>query len=153
VSTYILDTGILLGYFKGAGYASYVEREYAISSPPNITVISIVTLGEIWSIALQRGWGEEKQQKLREMLNTIPNVDISRTPIIERYAQIDSYSQGKNSILPLPRHMSSRNMGKNDIWIAATGSVINAILLTNDNDFEHLNGVFLTVKYIDQNLK
>jgi predicted nucleic acid-binding protein len=40
-------------------------------------------------------------------------------------------------------------MGKNDIWIAATASVLNATLITTDNDFDHLNGVFLPVIYID----
>jgi predicted nucleic acid-binding protein len=48
--------------------------------------------------------------------------------------------------------MSSRNMGKNDIWIAATASVLNATLVTTDADFDHLNGVFLTVAYIDPRL-
>jgi predicted nucleic acid-binding protein len=43
-------------------------------------------------------------------------------------------------------------MGKNDIWIAATASVVNAILMTTDTDFDHLNGVFLSVVYIDPRL-
>jgi predicted nucleic acid-binding protein len=43
-------------------------------------------------------------------------------------------------------------MGKNDIWIAATASVLNATLLTTDGDFAHLNSVFLSVIQIDQKL-
>lgn len=39
-------------------------------------------------------------------------------------------------------------MGKNDIWIAATASVFNLTLVTTDKDFEHLDGVYLKVKYI-----
>jgi predicted nucleic acid-binding protein len=34
-------------------------------------------------------------------------------------------------------------MGKNDIWIAATVNVTGATLLTTDQDFDHLDGVFL----------
>lgn len=37
-------------------------------------------------------------------------------------------------------------MGKNDVWIAATAKVANAVLLTIDADFDHLNGLYLTVK-------
>jgi len=43
-------------------------------------------------------------------------------------------------------------MGDNDIWIAATASVLKATLLTTDRDFDHLDGVFLRVFYIDQKL-
>ncbi len=43
-------------------------------------------------------------------------------------------------------------MGKNDLWIAATASVLNAKLLTTDHDFDHLDSIFLTVVYVDQKL-
>ena len=43
-------------------------------------------------------------------------------------------------------------MGKNDVWIAATASVLDATLLTTDNDFDHLNKEFLTVAKIDLNI-
>jgi predicted nucleic acid-binding protein len=45
--------------------------------------------------------------------------------------------------------MSARNMGKNDLWIAATASVLKAKLLTTDRDFDHLDSEFLEVIYID----
>jgi tRNA(fMet)-specific endonuclease VapC len=38
---------------------------------------------------------------------------------------------------------SARNMGKNDLWIAATASVLDIPLMTTDNDFAHLDPVFL----------
>jgi tRNA(fMet)-specific endonuclease VapC len=44
-------------------------------------------------------------------------------------------------------------MGKNDLWIAATASVLKARLLTTDHDFDHLDGIFLDVLYIDPKLK
>ena len=49
--------------------------------------------------------------------------------------------------------MSSRNMGKNDLWIAAAASVLNAKLLTTDKDFDHLNEEFLEIIYIDPKAK
>ena len=44
-------------------------------------------------------------------------------------------------------------MGKNDIWIAATASVLKSTLITTDKDFDHLNNRFLEVVYIDPKLK
>jgi predicted nucleic acid-binding protein len=40
-------------------------------------------------------------------------------------------------------------MGKNDLWIAATASVLDATLLTTDNDFDHLQNEFLQVAKVD----
>jgi predicted nucleic acid-binding protein len=99
------------------------------------------------------GTGELKDAKsLNDLLRQIPTVDINTERIIKRYAEIDAYSQGKNPNPPLPVGLTSRNMGKNDLWIAATSSVLNATLLTTDGDFDHLNGVYLTVIQIDQRL-
>ncbi|MGI9065443.1 MAG: hypothetical protein ACR2HX_03440 [Pyrinomonadaceae bacterium] len=53
---------------------------------------------------------------------------------------------------PLPDGQTARVMGKNDLWIAATTSVLKAKLLTTDNDFDHLDGVFFEVAFIDQAL-
>ncbi|HBA86126.1 MAG TPA: hypothetical protein DCZ95_18740 [Verrucomicrobia bacterium] len=44
---------------------------------------------------------------------------------------------------------SARSMGDHDIWIAATASVLKATLLTTDHDFDHLDGHFCEVIYID----
>jgi predicted nucleic acid-binding protein len=151
VATYLLDTGILLGFVRGAAYAAYAERKYAVNQPPNLSLISVVSKGELYSLAIQRGWGAQRWQTLESMLRQIPVVDINRDQIIQRYAEIDAYSQGKYPARRLPVGASSRNMGKNDLWIAATTSVLNASLLTTDRDFDHLNGQFLDVIYIDPN--
>lgn len=149
MATYFLDTGILLGYIRGAGYADYVEKHFAVSSPPNIAVISVVTAGEIQSLSLQFRWGDTKRKKLEDLLVKIPWMDINDNRLIEQYAEIDAYSQGKYDRKDTPKVFSPRNMGKNDMWIAATATVLNAILLTTDHDFDHLNPYFLEVKYID----
>lgn len=148
MSNYILDTNILVGYLRGAGYAKYVEKEYKVSTPPNISFISVVTIGESLSLSVQWKWGEDKTEALQELINKIPSIDINHPEIFDIYAEIDAYSQGKHPTKSLPQGMSSRNMGKNDIWIASTASVLNATLLTTDKNFEHLNNIFLKVIYI-----
>jgi predicted nucleic acid-binding protein len=149
---FVLDTGIILGYVTGAGYAEYVEKRYRLFSPPNIPLISIVSKGEIYSLAVQRNWGGGNLTLLGELLRKLPVVDINNEQIIQRYAEIDAYSLSKDRKRPLPAGQTARIMGKNDLWIAATTSVLKATLMTTDHDFDHLDGVFLTVAYIDQKL-
>ena len=153
MATYLLDTGILLGLVRAAPYAAYANQKFAINQPPNISLMSVVSKGELLSLAMQLGWGIPRQQTLENLLRQIPQVDLNREPIFRRYAEIDAYSQGKVSTQPLPSGMTSRNMGKNDLWIAATACVLNASLLTTDKDFDHLDGQFINVIYIDRNLK
>jgi predicted nucleic acid-binding protein len=150
---FVLDTGIILGYVRGAGYAEYVENKYHLFNPPNIPLISIVSKGEIYSLAAQLGWGGGKLALLGELLRKLPVVDINNEQIIQRYAEIDAYSLSRDQTRPLPANQTARAMGKNDLWIAATASVLNAKLLTVDRDFAHLDGVFLKVIFIDQKVR
>lgn len=43
-------------------------------------------------------------------------------------------------------------MGKNDLWIAATGALLGLTLITTDTDFNHLQGVFLDIRKIELSL-
>ena len=52
-------------------------------------------------------------------------------------AQTDAYSQGRLKASPLPAGITARNMGKNDLWIAAM-ALLDMELHTTDNDFDHL---------------
>ncbi|MGB1243372.1 MAG: PIN domain-containing protein [Chitinophagales bacterium] len=65
------------------------------------------------------------------------------------YGEIDVYSQGKLKARRLPRGLSARNMGKNDLWISSTASVTGATLLTTDKDFQHLDGIYLTLELLN----
>jgi predicted nucleic acid-binding protein len=73
-------------------------------------------------------------------------MDINYRPIVLRYGEIDAFSQGKLPDKPLSA--SARNMGKNDLWIAATASVLDAKLITTDADLGHLKTVFLDIDQI-----
>ncbi|MDZ7362317.1 MAG: type II toxin-antitoxin system VapC family toxin [candidate division KSB1 bacterium] len=140
---YVVDTGVLLGYLRASPYAVFVDQQYSPFTSPNIAAISIVTHGELRSLALQLQWGVSKQQRLKTLLRKVPYVDINNDAILQRYAEIDAFSQGKLNGRDLPVGMSARNMGKNDLWIAATASVLNATLITTDEDFDHLDGISL----------
>ena len=139
---YLLDTNILLIYLRNQQTKDYIDRSYQPFDLPNIPLISVVTKGEIKSIGLKNRWGTTRLRSLDVFLDQLVVVDINAEDIISRYATIDAFSQDKLADNPLGS--TARNMGKNDLWIAATASVTNAKLTTTDGDFDHLN-----TKYLD----
>jgi predicted nucleic acid-binding protein len=141
---FLLDTNILLHYIRKSKTAQETDSQYAPLAAGNEPFVSIVSVGELESIALQNKWGEKKLRQLAELLNEVLVADIYARKDILAYAEIDAFSQNKLLNKPLP--MTARNMGKNDLWIAATASVLGATLLTTDNDFDHLNKTFLDLK-------
>jgi tRNA(fMet)-specific endonuclease VapC len=146
---YLLDTNILLIYIRSRNAASKIDNTYQPLDLPNRSAISVVNLGEIHSISLQNQWGQSKINTMETFLQKFPVADINVHSIIQRYAEIEAFSQDKLTHLPLG--LTARNMTKNDLWIAATASVLDMTLLTTDQDFRHLHGIFLTLKEIDIN--
>lgn len=140
---YLLDTNILLIYLRDKEKRQFIEKQFDLFNSENNPLISVVSIGEIKSIAKRNYWGTKKLQLLNEILNSFIVVDINSEDVIEAYAEIDAYSQGKLRDNPLP--MTARNMGKNDLWIAATSHVTKSDLLTTDKDFNHLHEQYLTL--------
>ena len=93
---YLLDTSILISYVRGNNaIKDFVDRNYAPLELRNEAVISVVTVGEIKSIAIKNGWGQTRIIQLEQLLGQIIVADISTADIINRYAEIDAYSQGR----------------------------------------------------------
>jgi tRNA(fMet)-specific endonuclease VapC len=99
---------------------------------------SVVTEGEISSLAIQLTWGSFKTSQMGMLLGYFTRTDISDPVILQDYATIDAYCKTKGFTL-----------GKNDLWIAATASAMGATLLTTDKDFDPLDGLFLNRIWID----
>lgn len=148
--TATIDTNILLHVLRGSYLLPTIQEKFEKLGVEDTIILSIVSVAEIESIAYQRNYGQKKKDRLKALMKEFLIIPIESLDLIERYAEIDAYSQGKLAGKPYPRGMSSRNMGKNDLWIAATASVTNSVLITTDQDFEHLDGVFLDYVYIDQ---
>jgi len=144
---YLLDTNILIIYGRETEVSRRIENDYEIFNGENNLAISVVTLGELDSLARQFNYGKRRREILKRLVENVFVIDINISNIIEKYGEIDAYSQGKLTNLPL--NTSSKNMGKNDLWIAATASIYNMNLITTDKDFEHLSPNFLTLNYID----
>ena len=114
--------------------------------------ISLVSQVELKSFAVQNDWGKLRMNKIQKLLDSLNVVDINNPFVLDKYVDIDTFSQRKHPTISSP-FKTPRNMGKNDIWIASTASVLNLQLVTTDSDFDHLNGIVLSVnKYLPKAL-
>ncbi|MCR8561932.1 type II toxin-antitoxin system VapC family toxin [Mucilaginibacter sp. BJC16-A38] len=140
----LFDTNILIFLTKNL-------RSKQISkalNPENQNVyISVVTVAELKSIALQNNWGSTKSQILHELLEDMTIIEVNES-LINIYAEIDAFSQCKSLAYPSRTFSTPRNMGKNDLWIASTVALLGLKLVTTDNDFNHLHQVFIEVQNI-----
>ena len=57
---YVLDTNIVLVYLRDEKIKASIETQYEVFSEENSPIISVVTIGEIRSIALQNNWGVKR---------------------------------------------------------------------------------------------
>lgn len=112
---YILDTNVLVSYLRADKLYQHIENQYKPFALPNQSFLNIVSVGEITSFALRNKWGIKRKLKLVKAINEFFVLDIKADDIVQRYAEIQAYSQGKLAENPLPYGVSPRNMGDNDI--------------------------------------
>ena len=124
----LFDTSILLHVLRDSvvGKRAYEDAEQLGGAQRPL--ISVVTVGELHSLARQLSWGQKRIDALDVLLRNVVVVDINNGPVLSRYAELDVWSRSRG-----------RRMGKNDLWIAATASVTGATLMTLDGDFDHLH--------------
>jgi tRNA(fMet)-specific endonuclease VapC len=140
-SGYLLDTNILLHLLRGKELGQFIDQQFALRNSLANCIISVVTVGEMQSLARKFAWGQGKISELEKLLEALPWVDINDPFVIDAYGRIDQFSDTKG-----------RPMGKNDAWIAATAHVTKITLLTTDKDFDHLQGTFLNRIWIDSSI-
>ena len=92
-------------------------------------------------LAQRNGWGKAKLEALVNALDNLVVVDINHPSVVNAYVRLDLVSQSHPD--------GARNMGKNDLWIAACAKAAGATLLTTDNDFSHLIPDHLAGEVID----
>lgn len=144
---YLLDTNVLIIYNRSAELARRIEDDYRLFDGTEEVAISLISVAESRSLLFKNGVGQRRVEKLTARLAATAIIDLNFAEIIEKYIEIDAYSQRKHPTLN--GNFSARNMGKNDLWIAATASAFGMTLVTTDRDFMHLDGIFLSVEYVD----
>ncbi|HSM50324.1 MAG TPA: type II toxin-antitoxin system VapC family toxin [Thermoanaerobaculia bacterium] len=128
----LLDTNVVVHLFRGKATGESIDRAFAIRTRRERPLLSVVSVGELHSLARGWGWGEKKIEALRTLISELVVVDIQRAPILDRYAEIDAFCKANGF-----------QLGNNDTWIAATAAATGALLLTCDKDFDPLDGRFL----------
>ena len=136
---YLPDTNILINLVRENALTAYIRQRYSLYMAEPIPLYSVVSAGELRAFAArQENWVEHHFTQMEYILETFECVWIDTPKLVMAYAAIDAYSLN-----------NGRVMGKNDLWIAATANVFGAHLLTTDQDFAHLDPLFLTHTYID----
>lgn len=135
---YLLDTNILVHLVRGDAVWTRVRATYQPLLTDPRPLISVITAGELRSLAFQFNWKMDKIDQMEYYLGYFKRLSIDDSEIIRAYAVIDAHTQGIGQALE-----------KNDAWIAATASVTGARLLTTDKDFDQLDPMFLTRDWID----
>jgi tRNA(fMet)-specific endonuclease VapC len=77
MNRYLIDTNILLYYIvKDTRRIEFIDEKFNLLSAMSTSIISVVTEGEIKSIALQRNWGQPKLKILDALLQKFLIADI-----------------------------------------------------------------------------
>lgn len=147
---YVLDTNVVLFYLRKHPLGLEIDNIYAPFSPQNEAILSVVSVGELYALAKMNKWGATKLNSLEIFFKEFIITSIQSKDVLEAYAEIEAYSQCR--LEGFDYSFSARNMGKNDIWIAATARVLGATLLTTDKDFNHLSPNLLNLKCLKSEL-
>ena len=137
---YLLDTNILVHFVRGSALWTQVRDAYQLLTAEPRPLVSVVTAGELRSLATQWKWAGRKLDQVEFALASFEVYDILIPELIRTYALIDAHCESVG-----------QPMGKNDLWIAATAAVTGARLLTTDRDFDRVHPRFIIRDWIDPN--
>jgi tRNA(fMet)-specific endonuclease VapC len=76
----VLDTNILVHWLRGNEAGIKLKADYDLGGRRPRPIIPLVVKAEIKSLALQFGWGNDKQKALDGLLRELPVADISSEP-------------------------------------------------------------------------
>jgi tRNA(fMet)-specific endonuclease VapC len=137
---YLPDTNILVHFVRQSLLYQGITALYPFEPTDPSPHLSVVTVGEIFSLAEQLNWGTARIQRAETFVARSLVYPLEYPGIIGAYIVLDNESR-----------KAGRAIGDNDLWIAATARVIGATLLTTDKDFDHLHPNYIQRIYIDPN--
>lgn len=124
----VLDTNIFLYAIQRK--VQSLDSLDAITNLPQVQnwiyLTPWVVIAELRYFVIKRNWGEEKKKILNYFISKLQNISPNEETI-ENYARLKLFAERKG-----------KAMQANDLWIAATACAAQAVLVTNDNDFEIL---------------
>lgn len=81
----LLDTNIVLALVRDKDLGRQISLQFNLKGAVHRPLISIVTVGEIWVLAEQFGFGEGKRDFLRKVLETLVILDINHESVLDAY--------------------------------------------------------------------
>lgn len=138
---YVLDTNVLLHLIRGQALETKIDQAFGLTSSLHRQIVWIVTEAELWVMADRKGWGEAKRSALQHALDNLVVIPIDGTDLVDAYVRV---ARADSAAVE-----GARNMGKNDIWIAATSYYTQFPLLTTDKDFRFLHDDLVQVMWVD----
>lgn len=124
---FLLDTGVLIHAGRKSPAFKAIDAAFHLSAGGFLPLVSVVSVGEVRAFVTMKGWGQNKVRALDAFVSNLTVLPIDLGLVVDHYAelQVASYQKG-------------RNVGQNDLWIAATAVAFNLRLLTFDGDFARL---------------
>src|SRR5258707_11440967 len=104
---YLLDTNILVHFVRSDAIWRHIRATYSPLLVDPRPLISIVTVGELRSLANQFGWQAAKRSQMDFVSSYFRRISIDADRILDAYGMIDAHTQN-----------IGQPMGKNDLWIA-----------------------------------
>jgi tRNA(fMet)-specific endonuclease VapC len=139
--SYVLDTSVVLSLIRGNALGKKIDQAFGLTSALHRQLVSIVTEAELWVMADRRAWGSEKRVALQHALDSLVIIPIDGRDLVQAYVDVSNADFAAAE--------GARNMGKNDIWIAATALYTELPLLTTDKDFRFLKNNLLQIMWVD----
>lgn len=134
----LFDTNILVHVIRRDRIGRRVLEDFDLLTRGDTPLISYVTLGELYVLANSFGWGDTKREFVETIRMNLVVVPIEDNSILEDYVELDTFGQA-----------NGKQLGKNDLWIAATDRTAEAHLITTDKDFEPLGEEHIDLVLID----
>jgi predicted nucleic acid-binding protein len=141
----LLDTNVVLELVRNKDLGKWISAQFELADATHRPLISIVTVGEIWTLADEFSFGQTKRDFLDKVLSTLVILDISHESVIEAYVVVNRACRQAIG--------GARTLSKNDLWIAATAIAANAAIVTSDRDFLFLNPDPCLVHYVDPTIR
>ena len=129
MATYLLDTSIFsLMVKENLRVKTHVA---SLSAADRLVVCTIVRCEVLYGLELiaQGKRRRDLETKVGELFATIPCEPIPEAAG-NQYARIKRETERKGT-----------RVDENDLWIAATASTMNAVLVTTDSDFQRVSGL------------
>lgn len=137
----VLDTNALIYIGRGSDVCAWFESTWKLLSRKRRCVVSRVSHAEMAAFMARNGWSAKKEAVIAKLLAGVITVEITAPGLQDAYVALDVASA---------KHPSgAKNMGKHDLWIAATTKAVNGILVTCDPDFDHLSPGFIKLAKYD----